>query len=83
MKALEEIAKITHPHKAPGDLKMKKGDICGYGAPYGNPHTMEYDGRRKSIPVWYSWGGSDVGDKEPKVKGSYTDRKISTRIRLK
>lgn len=82
-KDLEKIATITHPHKGPKKLKMKKGDICGYGAPYGNPHTMEYDGMKKGVPSWYSWGSSDVGDKQPKYKDSYTDRKISTRIRLK
>lgn len=80
---LKKISTITHPHKSPLDLKMKKGDICGYGAPYGSPHTMEYEGKKKGTPTWYSWGGADVSDKQPKVKGSYTDRKISTRIRLK
>lgn len=83
MKKLKKIADIDHPHKDPKKLKMKKGDICGYGAPYGNPHTMEYEGMKKGVPTWYSWGGSDVGDKQPKAKGSYTDRRISTRIRLK
>lgn len=80
---LKKIATIDHPCKAPDGLKMKKGDITGYGKPYGEPHTMEYEGRKKGTPTWMSWGGSDVGDKQPKVKPSYTDRKISTRIRLK
>lgn len=79
LKDLKKIATITHPHNGPKDLKMKKGDICGYDP----AHTMEYEGMKKGVPTWYSWGGSDVGDKQPKAKGSYTDRRISTRIRLK
>ena len=83
MKKLKKVATIDHPHKSPLKLKMKKGDMTGYGAPYGAPHTMEYEGKKKGEPTWYSWGGSDVGDKQPKVKDNYTDKKISTRIRLK
>lgn len=84
MKKLKKIATITHPHKIPEKAKLNKGDITGYGEPYGNPHTMEFDGfNKKGASTWFSWGPSDVGDEQPKVKGSYTDRKISTRIRLK
>ena len=76
---LKKIATITHPEKPPKKLKMKKGDITGYDP----EHTMEYEGRKNGVPTWYSWGGADVGDKQPKVKDSYTKKKISTLIRLK
>ena len=78
LKKLKKIADIDHPHTKP--KKMKKGDICGYKD---NPHTMAYAGKRNGVPIWYSWSPSDVGDKQPKTKPSYTDKKISTRIRLK
>lgn len=78
LKKLKKIANIDHPHTPP--KKMRKGDICGYK---NNPHTMEYEGKRDGIPTWYSWGPSDVGDKQPKTKPSYTHKDISTRIRLK
>ena len=79
LKDFKKIATLTHPEKPPEKLKMKKGDICGYSP----AHTMAYEGRKKGVPTWYSWGGSDVGDKQPKVKPSYTDKKIASRARLK
>lgn len=77
-KATDEL----HPHKKPKDAKLKKGDICGYDS----PHTMVFAGwkdKKKTVPLWYSWGGTDVGDKQPKTKKTYTSRKIDTILRLK
>lgn len=80
-KRLEKIAKITHPHKAPQKCKLKKGDITGYTD---NPHTQEFAGWNKADhPLWYSYGSSDVGDKQPKVKKSYNNKKVMTLIKLK
>lgn len=81
---LKKVATISHPHKPPKKLKMKKGDICGYGKPYGNPHTMEYSTKtKKGTAKWCSWSKSDIGKDIPHVKKTYSDKKISTRIRLK
>ena len=86
-KRLDEIAKISHPHKPPQKCKLKKGDIVGYAD---NAHTMEFAGwDDKDRPLWYSYGRSDVGDKQPKVKHGkkkstdYNTKKIMTLIRLK
>lgn len=79
---IAKVGKITHPHKTPKNAGLKKGDICGYSA----PHTQIFAGwkdKNKTIPLWYSYGSSDVGDAEPKVKKTYTNRKIDTIIRLK
>ena len=78
---LEDIATITHPHKPPQKCRLRKGDIVGYTD---NPHTMEFAGWNKNDkPLWYSYGPSDVGDRQPKVKKSYNDKKIMTLIRIK
>lgn len=76
--------KITHPHKTPKKSKLQKGDVVGY-SPY---HTQVFAGwgkdkKGKKVPIWYTWGSSDVGDKEPKIKSSYNTKKIYTRLRLK
>ena len=58
-----------------------KGDIVGYED---NAHTMEFHGwNKKGEPIWFSYGPSDVGDKEPKVKKGYTNKKIMTIVRIK
>ena len=80
-KRLEKIADITHPHKPPKKCGLMKGDIVGYED---NAHTMEFAGwTKKGNPMWYSYGPSDVGDKEPKVKKSYNKKPIMTLIRIK
>ena len=80
---LNSLFDIDHPHKAPKKLKMKRGDIVGYGKPY-NPHTMEFDkNSSKDNPMWCSWSNGDIGKKVPHVKKTYTNRPISTRLRLK
>ena len=81
-KNLTKATDEFHPHKKPKDAKLKKGDICGYDS----PHTMVFAGwkdKKKTVPLWYSWGGADVGDKQPKTKKTYTNRKIDTVLRLK
>ena len=78
---LKKIAKISHPHKPPKKAKLKPGDICGYKNP---THTMEFAGfDAEGRPTWYTYGTKDVGDKEPKRKKNYVDKKIDTLIRLK
>ena len=80
-KRLESIAEITHPHKPPQKCHLRKGDIVGYKD---NAHTQIFYGWNKNDkPLWYSFGGSDVGKKEPRVKASYNDKKIMTLIRIK
>ena len=80
-KRLEKIATITHPHKPPQKCHLRKGDIVGYK---NNPHTMIFYGwDSKDRPTWFSFGSSDVGKKEPRVKASYNDKKIMTLIRIK
>ena len=80
-KQLKKVAKITHPHKSPMKMKLHKGDICGYKDPV---HTMIFAGYdAQGRPTWYTYGTKDVGDKEPKRKKNYVDKKISTLIRLK
>ena len=81
---IEKKFKRTHPHKAPKDCNLQKGDIVGYD-PY---HTQVFAGwgkdkKGKKVPTWYSWGPTDVRDKEPKIKSSYNTRKIYTILRLK
>ena len=77
--ALKKIAKIDHPNTAPKDADLKEGDICGY-----SPHTQVFAGwNKKGEPLWYSWGTSDPGKGMPRVKSSYTNKKIGIRIRLK
>lgn len=69
---------IKHPKKSPKGAKIKKGTVCGY---CNNPHTQMYAGlNTKSFPIWYSWGSSDVGDKQPKRKKSYDKKKIMTTL---
>lgn len=78
---LNKIAKISHPHKPPKKAKLKKGDVCGYKNP---THTMIFAGYDSNgRPTWYTYGTKDVGDKEPKRKKNYVDKKIDTLIRLK
>ena len=80
-KQLDKISKTSHPHKKPSKAKLKKGDICGYEDP---AHTMIFAGfDDKDLPTWYTYGSKDVGDKEPKHKKNYVDKKINTIIRLK
>lgn len=82
---LYKASKVSHPHKAPKSLKLKKGDICGYST----PHTQVFAGWKKDkkgnkvAPLWYSWGTKDPGKSEPLVKRTYSSRKIDTIIRLK
>lgn len=79
IKAIKKIAKIDHPNKPPKKAGMKRGDICGY-----SPHTQVFEGWNKdNEPLWDSWGKSDPGKKMPRVKSSYTNKKIGIRIRLK
>ena len=79
-KRLEQISEITHPNAIPANAKLVKGDICCYDG----GHAQEFAGwNAKGQPLWYSYGSSDVGDKEPKQKPSYDNRKIATRIRIK
>ena len=80
-KRLEKIASITHPHKKPKQCNLKVGDICGYE---NNAHTQVFAGfNKKGVPTWYSYGPADVGDKQPKTKKNYTNKKIMTLIRIK
>ena len=79
IKAIKKIATISYPNKAPAAAGMKRGDICGY-----SPHTQVFEGWNKDDePLWDSWGKSDPGKKMPRVKDSYTNKKIGIRIRLK
>ena len=79
IKAIKKIGKIDHPNKPPKKAGLKKGDICGY-----SPHTQVFEGwNDKGEPLWDSWGTSDPGKKMPRVKSSYTNKKIGIRIRLK
>lgn len=69
---------VKHPNKSPRSAKAKKGYITGYSK---NPHTQMYAGmNKKNKPTWYSWGPSDVGDKQPKRKPSYDSKKIETML---
>lgn len=80
---LKKIATIDHPNKKPKQLDLKKGDITGYGDPY-SAHTMEFcKDTAKGTPMWCSWSEGDKGKDVPHVKKTYTNRVISTRIRLK
>lgn len=72
---------VKHPNKSPRSAKAKKGYITGYSK---NPHTQMYAGmNKKNKPTWYSWGPSDVGDKQPKRKPSYDNKKIETMLIIK
>lgn len=78
---LQKYASISHPHKPPKKAGLMKGDIVGYED---NAHTMEFHGwNKKGKPIWFSYGPNDVGDKEPKVKNGYTNKKIMTIVRIK
>ena len=78
---LQKIAEITHPHKPPKKCDLRVGDIVGYED---NPHTMEFHGwDKKGDPTWFSFGPSDVGKREPRVKKGYNDKKIMTLVRIK
>lgn len=79
IKALKKIGKIDHPNKPPKKADLKVGDICGY-----SPHTQVFAGwSKKGEPMWYSWGTSDPRKSMPRVKRSYSNKKIGIRIRLK
>lgn len=73
---------VQHPKKATKNVKLKKGDIVGYGDP---AHTMMfagYDvlGRAK----WYSTGSQSALNKgKAHLEPKYNNRKIMTLLRLK
>ena len=73
---------ITHPHKSPKNASLKKGDIVGYK---NNPHTQVFAGwNKKGEPLWYSVSTGDLkAKKEPRVKPSYNNKTIYTKMRLK
>lgn len=74
--AVKKNFTIKHPKKSPAKSGLKKGYVCGYSS---SAHTQEYAGQSKAKkPIWYSWGRSDVGDKQPKRKPSYDTKKIMT-----
>lgn len=80
-KKLAKYFDIRHPLKKPKDANLKRGDICGYANP---PHTQDfYAFNRHGDPTWFSWGSTDVGDKQPKVKGSYNEKRVPTVMSLK
>lgn len=66
---------IRHPKASPKKADLKKGYICGY-SPYHTQLFVKFN--TKGQPLWYSWGGSDVGDKQPKHKKSYDSKKVMT-----
>lgn len=73
---------VQHPKKATKNVKLKAGDIVGYGDP---AHTMMfagYDalGRAK----WYSTGNQKALNKgKAHIESKYDNRKIMTLLRLK
>lgn len=71
---------VLHPHKKPNSAGLKKADICGYK---NNAHTQVYVEKKSTYPVWFSWGPSDVGKKQPRRKKSYDTKVIYTVMRLK
>lgn len=78
---LHKVASIIHPKKSPKRAGLRKGDICGYSKP---AHTQIFAGfNSKGVPLWYSFGPSDVGKKLPRKRPNYTNKKIDTIIRLK
>lgn len=79
---LKKIFTITHPHKTPKKASLKRADICGYK---NNAHTMEFNGWSKSDkPMWYSISTADLkAKKAPRVKPSYTNKTIYTKMRFK
>ena len=67
---------IKHPKKSPKTAGLKAGYIVGYKD---NPHTQEFvKWNKDKKPLWYSWGPSDVGKKQPRHKKSYDSKKIMT-----
>lgn len=84
---LKKIATITHPHKKPKNASLKKGDIVGYGDKKKkiNPHTQTFAGWTKNgKPKWFSISTTDLkASSMPRVKPSYTEKVIYTKIRLK
>lgn len=80
-KAVKKAFTISHPKKGPSGASLLQADICGYSS---NAHTQVYAGRNAAKkPVWYSWGPSDVGKKEPRRRKAYDTKKIMTKMRLK
>ena len=69
---------IKHPKKSPKTAGLKAGYIVGYKD---NPHTQEFvKWNKNKKPLWYSWGPSDVGKKQPRHKKSYDNKKIMTML---
>ena len=67
---------IKPPKKSPKTAGLKAGYIVGYKD---NPHTQEFvKWNKDKKPLWYSWGPSDVGKKQPRHKKSYDSKKIMT-----
>lgn len=84
-KELKKVATITHPHHSPKHAHLRKGDICGYGLQGQNAHTMIFAGfNKKGQPTWYSTGSTtEIAKGKAHVKKTYTNKIISTIIRLK
>lgn len=76
----KQIFRTLHPHTSPKKTKLQKGDICGYGKP---AHTQIFDGWKDGVPIWYSYGPTDVGKDQPVTKKTYNTKKISTILRFK
>ena len=75
---IKKVFKIKHPKKSPKAAGVKAGYICGYKD---NPHTQEFvEWNKNKKPLWYSWGPSDVGKKQPRHKKSYDSKKIMTML---
>lgn len=78
---IKKYFKITHPKKTAKKAKVKSGYVCGYKA---NPHTQMFvKYNSKGIPLWYSFGPSDVGKKQPRHKQSYDKKPIQTVMAIK
>ena len=78
-------AYISYPNRKFSALKLKIGDIVGYGYA-GGQHTQVFAGTDSSgNPLWYSAGTSDVNGASygPKRKTTYEDRNINVLIRPK
>lgn len=72
---------IRHPKKSPKGMKVKSGVVCGYKD---NAHTQMFvKWNKDKNPLWYSWGPSDVGKKQPRHKKSYDKKKIMTTLTVK
>ena len=79
---LLKFYEVLHPHKATKNIKLKKGDICGYGNPAHTQMFAGYDslGREK----WYSTGNQRELNKGRAHLGTkYHGRMIYTILRLK